>query len=33
MTPLMCAALNDEPTAFHILIQKGADPSLKDNSG
>ena len=33
VTPLMTAALNDKQNAFDILIQNGADPSLKDNDG
>ena len=31
VTPLMTAAIIDKPNAFQILIQKGVDPSLKDN--
>ena len=33
VTPLMTAAYCDKQNAFQILIQKGADPSLKDNCG
>ena len=33
LTPLMMAALYDEPSAFQMLLQNGADPSLKDNDG
>ena len=33
VTPLMTAALFEKQNAFQILIQKGADPSLKNNSG
>ena len=33
LTPLMTAALNDKQNAFDILIQNGADPSLKRNDG
>ena len=29
----MTAALNDKQNAFDILIQNGADPSLKTNKG
>ena len=29
----MTAALFEKQNAFRILIQKGADPSLKNNSG
>ena len=29
----MIAAFYDKQNAFQILIQKGADPSLKDNNG
>ena len=33
LTPLMMAALYDEPSAFQMLLQNTADPSLKDNDG
>ena len=33
LTPLMMAALYDEPSAFQMLLQNSADPSLKDNDG
>ena len=33
LTPLMMAALYDEPNAFQMLLQNSADPSLKDNYG
>ena len=33
LTPLMMAALYDEPSTFQMLLQNGADPSLKDNDG
>ena len=34
VTPLMMTAfLKDKQNAFDILIQNGADPSLKDNNG
>ena len=29
----MTAAINDKQNAFDILIQNGADPSLKSNDG
>ena len=28
-TPLMAAAIGDKQNIFHMLIQRGADPSLK----
>ena len=33
ITPLMNAAMNGNVQAVKLLIEKGADPSLKDNSG
>ena len=30
-TPLMTVAIGDKESAFEMLIQSGADPSLKDN--
>ena len=33
LTPLMWTALNGHEGAFQMLLQKGADPSLKYNSG
>ena len=30
-TPLMTVAIGDKESAFEMLIQNGADPSLKDN--
>ena len=33
VTPLMLSALNDEPSAFQLLLQNSADPCLKDNNG
>ena len=33
VTPLMLAALHDEPSAFQMLLQNRADPSLKENDG
>ena len=31
VTPLMTAAIGDKESAFEMVIQSGADPSLKDN--
>ena len=33
VTPLMLSALNDEPSAFQLLLQNSADPCLKANNG
>ena len=33
VTPLMTSALKDKKNAFDLLIQNGADPSVKDNDG